>query len=210
MVLDLGWRGNLSQSTRTDRGGTRGGVGVLWRPWITVEAQDEVIAGHAFAITMRSSKLGSITCMSVYGWPFSNDQKKAIIWKSISEYLAARGLPYLIGGDFNETEGEISKRTMDSGMPARTEMPSNPTRMSKRKDDQDTSRCIDGFVLSRKLTAWEHSKAFLALQGRTSPHAAVKIQLNKLNERTWISFHERPAATEPTSDVNECMHNDKV
>ena len=142
-------------------------------------------------------------CLSMYGWPLRNDQKKANLWKTLGEFLAERGLPFVVGGDFNETEEEVEKRLEDHGIPGMTVMTQKATCKSTGKDGKDNSRAIDGFIIARKLALWQHSGAALALEGHTSPHTAVKMQLEGINDNQEVWVHERPKATEPITEPKE-------
>jgi endonuclease/exonuclease/phosphatase family metal-dependent hydrolase len=100
-LADRGLKAHFSKANRTTKEGASAGVALLWKAWLDVaevgEAFDEA---RAVSLVWRHHTTGPILIVQIYGIS-GKETDNFPFFERILGGAAARGIPFIVMGDFN-------------------------------------------------------------------------------------------------------------
>ena len=182
-----GWSACWSKAQLTGRGGTSGGVAILWRRYLEVVAPpQEVIAARCIALPIRHAKIGILWLYSIYllvgdkDGPANMDSLQLIL-----DHASKHGNPFVLAGDFNMEPYLLQGMLARLCSPAVVQHAGCPTCLGTHPAN------LDYFVLHENLQMLCR-KVSTCSEASTRPHIPVHLDLLGAMAATPVLVHSSP------------------
>ena len=190
LLSKAGWAASWAKAVPTGRGGTSGGVAILWRKHLQAVGQAQVLSpARCIAQPFRHSALGIIWVYSVYMFVGEKQgPRNADILHELLAHAAKHALPYVAAGDFNMEPallqsmlvGHLSNAKVFASCVASCSGTSN----------------IDYFFAHLQLVPF-CSTPWTVMEASTSPHSPVAVKLLAAVAQVKVQVFSCPPRASP-------------
>ena len=190
-----GWKALASAATRTEAGGTRGGLLMAFRPRIGAglapgETEVTLVPGRLMACHVNALSKGGIIIYNVYLWTSEGlSSRNSQVLEVLMAHKAAHGKPWLAGGDFQIEAKTMQKTRWPRDLDAAVVAPEGPT-CAGGKGGGST---IDYFMVDSRVKGF-FGAASLVLDGPFKPHHPVQVIAKGGWHRAVASYLAKPKA----------------